>query len=82
MLTPEEPSQCVTHLQYRNAKSSSVLKGHYRLKNDRVMIIVQKQNSQQKPQTYNRRHKRIETSFDSGEQTFHLVINFFLIAVM
>lgn len=71
LTTPEEPSQCVGHLQYRNVKFASILTGHYRLKHDRVTVIVQKQEQQQKNHPY-RRNKRIDT-YDSGQQTFHLV---------
>lgn len=69
LTTADEPSQCVGLLRHRHAKGTSILTGHYRLKEDIVTIVVHRQESV-KP-SY-RRGRRKET-YDNGQQTFHLV---------
>lgn len=69
MTTAEEPSQVVGHLKYRYAKSPSILRGHYRLKNNRVIIVIQRQELSK---NVYRRNRRRDHMFETLEKTFHL----------
>ncbi|XP_018335122.1 F-box only protein 9 [Agrilus planipennis] len=46
LTTADEPAQSVSHLKYRKSKNLGVLSGHYRLKDDRVLIVVQHHTAQ------------------------------------
>lgn len=72
LTTPEEPVHCVAQLKNRNVRSSSVLTGHYRLKDDRVTIILQRQEVRNNNQIYKRNRRRDNTQ-ENPEQTFHMV---------
>lgn len=72
LTTPDEPAQCVGLMKQRTIKNQSVLEGHYRLKDDRIIIVVQRLE-QQNNSLYNRRHARRDRANDKIEQTFHLV---------
>nr|XP_022919691.1 F-box only protein 9 [Onthophagus taurus] len=70
LTTPDEPSACVTLLKNRQPKSgtSSVLTGHYRLKDDTVAIYVNRQETK----TFKRSRRKDDRENQSSEQTFHL----------
>lgn len=70
LTTPDEPAQCVGLLKQRQVRSSSVLTGHYRLKEDIVTIMVQRQESIKNPY---RRSRRRDPAYTNNQQTFHLV---------
>ncbi|XP_015588407.1 F-box only protein 9 isoform X2 [Cephus cinctus] len=71
MLTSAEEMQtCVNSLKNRIPRNSSVLIGHYRLHDDRVTLILKKQETKGSNNAY--RKKRREPMHDSGEQTFHV----------
>lgn len=73
LTTPDEPIQCVGMLKNRNSKTTSVLSGHYRLKDDKLTIVVQRQENAKSNQ-YNKRNRKRDTIYDvNSEQTFHLV---------
>lgn len=73
LTTPEEPIQSLAQLKYRNLKNPSVLQGHYRLKDDRLTIVVHRQESSKSNQ-FIKKNRRRETIYDmKNEQTFHLV---------
>lgn len=72
MTTPEEPVHCVGQLKHRNVRSPSVLTGHYRLKDDRVTIILQRQETRNNNTVY-KRNRRKDNMHETAEQTFHMV---------
>ncbi|XP_058831568.1 F-box only protein 9 [Topomyia yanbarensis] len=70
MLTsPEEPQSCVTKLKPRYPAQNEILKGHYRLHNDVVIVAVQRNRPSGQNQRPGRK-KEIESEY--GEQTFYL----------
>ncbi|KAJ8921794.1 hypothetical protein NQ315_008423, partial [Exocentrus adspersus] len=73
MLTSaEDPTQCVGLLKNRNARNP-VLSGYYRLKDDKVIIVVQKQDPKIAAQVQSfKRNPRKKDVQDSPEQTFHM----------
>lgn len=71
MLTSaEEPNQCVGTLRYRNPKHIAVLMGHYRLRDNTVTVLVQRQETKMSSISY-RRGKRREIP-EYSEQSFQL----------
>lgn len=73
LTTAEEPVHCVSQLKHRNVKSPSILIGHYRLKDDKVTLVVHRQEAfKNNNQLYKRNRKR-DNMHDPGEQTFHMV---------
>lgn len=74
LTTPEEPVHCVGQLKNRNVRSPSILKGHYRLKEDRVTIILQRQDVRNNNSIY-KRNRRRDNMHENAEQTFHMVSN-------
>lgn len=74
MLTSTDDAQnCVNALKYRNPRNLAVLIGHYRLHDNRVTLVMKKQESKSNI-NHNYKKKKREIVHDSGEQTFHLVI--------
>lgn len=72
LTTAEEPAQSVGHLKYKNAKNP-VLTGYYRIKDDKVTLIVQKMNDKT-GQTFKRnKRKDKDNMYETAEQTFHMV---------
>lgn len=70
LTTPEEPIQSVGYLKHRYPRHAGVLSGHYRLWNNTVTLLVQRQDRK----NFKIRGRRKEVSIDDyGEQTFHLV---------
>ncbi|KAK9754828.1 F-box-like [Popillia japonica] len=45
LTTPDEPSQCISLLKHRQAKGPSILKGHYRLKDNTVTMVLHRQEN-------------------------------------
>lgn len=41
MTTPDEPAHCVGKLKHRVALNPAILSGHYRMKDDTVLIVLQ-----------------------------------------
>lgn len=72
LTTPEEPVHCVGQLKNRNVKGTNILTGHYRLKDDRVTIILQRQEKKNIGPVY-KRGRWIEIKHEHTEQTFHVV---------
>lgn len=73
MLTSTDDAQsCVNALKYRNPRNLSVLTGHYRLHDNRVTLVMKKQEIKSNISNNYKKKKR-EVVHDSGEQTFHLV---------
>jgi hypothetical protein len=74
LTTPDDPLSSLGQLRYRSPKNSAVLSGHYRLLEDRVVVVLHRQDSGVKMTVNNRyRGRRREGTQDLGEQTFHLV---------
>lgn len=74
MLTSTEDAQtCVTSLKSRIPRNTSTLIGHYRLHDDRVSLILKKQDTKINIIAGNNRRRNREVSHDSGEQSFHAV---------
>ncbi|XP_057332235.1 F-box only protein 9 [Microplitis mediator] len=72
MLTSTDDAQsCVNALKYRNPRNLSVLVGHYRLHDNRVTLVMKKQEIKSNISNNYKKKKR-EVVHDSGEQTFHL----------
>lgn len=74
LTTADEPSQCVGLMKTRNARGP-VLSGYYRLKNDKVVIVIQKQDAKTVAQVTQgfKRNSRKKDAQENAEQTFHLV---------
>ncbi|XP_058799475.1 F-box only protein 9 [Phymastichus coffea] len=74
MLTSTDDAQyCVSSLKNRNPRNTSVLIGHYRLRDNCVSLILKRQETKTNTTNFsNRRRKRNEPIHDSGEQTFHV----------
>lgn len=66
MTTPEEPLSCLGLLKTRHARHPAVMKGHYRLHDDHVTLVLQKQD-----QTVNSKY-RSRRQNNTNEHTFHL----------
>ena len=74
LTTPDDPLSSVGQLRYRAPKNSTVLSGHYRLIDDRVVLVLHRQDTTPTKTVNNRyRGRRRETLQDLGEQTFHMV---------
>lgn len=71
MLTsPDEPAQCVSQLKNKSPKPP-VMVGYYRLKDDKVTLVVQRPDTAKAIQsTFKRAARRKEV--DNSEQTFHM----------
>lgn len=71
MLTsPDDPAQCVAQMKSRTPRQP-VMIGYYRLKDDKVTLVVQKQELTKSLQTtFKRSNRRREV--DNSEQTFHM----------
>lgn len=72
MLTSaDEPAQCVGQLKYRNPRSP-VMTGYYRLKDDKITVVMQRQDNTKINQHF-KKTKRRENIHENAEQTFHMV---------
>lgn len=73
MLTSTDEAQiCVNSLKSRIPRNSSILIGHYRLRDNLVTLILKKQELKTNNNNNGYRRKRREFLHDSGEQTFHV----------
>ncbi|KAJ8942964.1 hypothetical protein NQ318_016739 [Aromia moschata] len=71
MLTSaEDPAQSVNLLKRRDARSP-VLSGYYRLKDDKVTLVVQRQDTKIITQGFKRNARRRDNQ-ENAEQTFHM----------
>lgn len=70
LTTSEEPAQAVGLLKTRNPRHP-VLSGYYRLKDDSVTLVFQRQDKKKTFQTFKKGRRR-ETQ-ENFEQTFHMV---------
>lgn len=73
MLTSaDEPGQCVGFLKRRDSRQP-VMSGYYRLKDDRITLVVQRQdlNKDKGPMVRKGKKKQID-EYESVEQTFHM----------
>lgn len=70
LTTPEEPLLSVKHLRYRNSNHPGILVGHYRLWNNTVTLLVQRQDRKKFKAKNRRRDYSVD---DCSDQTFHLV---------
>lgn len=77
LTTPDEPSQCISLLKHRQAKGPSILKGHYRLKDNTVTMVLHRQENVKS--SYRRGQRSRESPFTNGQTTFHLVSILFYI---
>lgn len=74
LTTPDDPASSLGQLRYRISKNPAVLSGNYHLLEDRVVLVLRRQDSTVKMAVNNRyRGRRREGTQDLGEQTFHLV---------
>nr|CAD7573265.1 unnamed protein product [Timema californicum] len=74
LTTPDDPMTSLAHLRQRTPRNPAVLTGHYRLHEDRVIMVLKKHGTQGKISGNNRyraRHNRA-TSSDLEEQNYHL----------
>lgn len=72
MLTsPDAPPVCVGQLKHRTYKNPTILSGHYRLKDDKVTMIVYR-NENSKSNFGYRRNKKRDVIQDNHQETFHL----------
>ncbi|GJQ84282.1 hypothetical protein Trydic_g5223 [Trypoxylus dichotomus] len=70
LTTPDEPTQCVGLLKHRQAKGPSILKGHYRLKDNTVTMVLHRQENVKS--SYRRGQRSRDAALSSGQTTFHL----------
>lgn len=70
LTTAEEPAQCVGLMKNRNARYP-VLSGYYRLKDDKVSLVVQRQDKTFNFQGYKKTRRKGDVP--DSEQTFHMV---------
>lgn len=70
LTTSEEPMQSVGVLRHRIPRHPWVLRGHYRLCNNTVTLLVQRPDRRVNNKM---RSRHRDNSEDYGEQTFHLV---------
>lgn len=70
LTTPEEPISMVGQLRHRIPRNTGVLVGHYRLWNNCVTLLVQRQDRRN---TKLRARRKDGEYVDFGEQTFHMV---------
>ncbi|XP_011303086.1 F-box only protein 9 [Fopius arisanus] len=71
MLTSTDDAQsCVNLLKSRHPRNPNILIGYYRLHENRVTLVLKKQEIRSNNNVY--RKKRKEVVHDSGEQTFHV----------
>ncbi|ERL94039.1 F-box only protein 9 [Dendroctonus ponderosae] len=74
MLTSsDDPALCVNQLKTRNARAP-VMVGYYRLKEDKVTIVVQRQETTKTVQSGFKKGGR-RREIDNSEQTFHIELN-------
>lgn len=75
LTTPEDPPVSLKELKHRNPRNSTVLRGHYRLHDDHVTIVL-KRDPEKGSSTNNkiRNQKRRDNALwtEPSEQTFHL----------
>ncbi|KAJ3640634.1 hypothetical protein Zmor_027186 [Zophobas morio] len=69
LTSSEEPAQCVGQMKHRNARSP-ILRGYYRLKDDKVILVVQRQDNKTS-QGYKKSKRRADLR-EMAEQTFHM----------
>lgn len=70
MLTSaEDPQSCVGKLKHRSPAQNEILKGHYRLRNDEIIIAISRNRPNVQGQRPGRR-RDIETEY--GQQTLYL----------
>lgn len=74
LTTPDEPANCVKHLRSRDPSYQGVMTGHYRLWNNTVTLLVQRQD--RKKIKGKKRRDYTDYCEDYSDQTFHLVIFF------
>lgn len=72
LTTAEEPAHSVALLKGRNTKNPSILVGHYRLKDDRVTLVVHRQDNHRSNQNF-KRNRRRDNLHEPAEQSFHMV---------
>ncbi|CAH3929069.1 unnamed protein product [Pieris brassicae] len=72
--TPDEPINCVSHLKYRNARQSQgIMSGHYRLVENKVIIVIKKSSAEKKaPQSSNTRFRARRKESHEQEQIYHI----------
>ncbi|RZC10193.1 F-box only protein 9, partial [Asbolus verrucosus] len=70
LTSSEEPAQCVSQMKYRNARSP-ILRGYYRLKDDKVTLVVQRQDNKHL-QAFKKTKRRGGDLRETAEQTFHM----------
>ncbi|EEZ97671.2 F-box only protein 9 [Tribolium castaneum] len=69
LTSSEEPAQCVSLMKSRNARSP-ILRGYYRLKDDKVTLVVQRQDNKHVPGF--KKKRRGGDLREMAEQTFHM----------
>ncbi|XP_023726122.2 F-box only protein 9 [Cryptotermes secundus] len=73
LTTPDDPLSSLGQLRHRIPKNPAMLSGHYCLLEDRVVLVLHRQDSAVKMAVNNRnRGRRREGTQDLGEQTFHM----------
>ncbi|XP_044262113.1 F-box only protein 9 [Tribolium madens] len=69
LTSSEEPAQCVSQMKSRNARSP-ILRGYYLLKDDKVTLVVQRQENKH-VQAYKKKRRGGDLR-ETAEQTFHM----------
>lgn len=73
LTTPDEPANTVGHLKSFATKNSAMMSGHYRIQQDRVILIVKRMRGPNKIKDAVRHRRRKEADSDTDEQTFQIV---------
>ena len=71
LTTADHPKQCVGQLIYRTVKDPSVHKGHYRLKDDVVTIIIKREAKKH----IHRKSRRNEPQNDSIDKKIFQIVS-------
>ncbi|KAK3921549.1 F-box only protein 9 [Frankliniella fusca] len=74
LTTPEDPPVSLKELKHRNPRNSTVLRGHYRLHDDHVTIVLKREPEKGSGTNNKIRNKRRGDALwnEPSEQTFHL----------
>lgn len=73
LTTSEDPQSSLAQLKQRSSRNSAILSGHYRLIDNRVMLVLRKQDAAAKSATNNRYRARKRDVIDLWEQTYNIV---------
>lgn len=72
LTTPDQPAHVVSLVKCRDARNPSALTGHYRLLDDRIMLVLQRQDLVSDSNNRYRNKRNNNLANDSADQAFHI----------